>query len=98
MNRRQFNQAIAALGAIATLPAFARPTDVMAKPEIEQEKSLVRIGLVSVGGADGNTVAAIAQGLPYITRTIAIDTDAFALSSAGADRRSEEHTSELQSR
>ena len=42
MNRRQFNQAIAALGAIATLPAFARPTDVMAKPEIEQEKSLAQ--------------------------------------------------------
>ena len=79
MNRRQFNQAIAALGAIATLPAFARLTDVMAKPEIEQEKSLARIGLVSVGGADGNTVAAIAKGLPYITQTIAIDTDAFAL-------------------
>ena len=87
MNRRQFNQTMAALGAVATLPAFARLTDVMAKPEIEQEKSLVRIGLVSVGGADGNTVAAIAKGLPYITQTIAIDTDAFALGSAGADRR-----------
>ena len=87
MNRRQFNQTMAALGAVATLPAFARLTDVMAKPEIEQEKSLVRIGLVSVGGADGNTVAAIAKGLPYITRTIAIDTDAFAIGSAGADRR-----------
>ena len=87
MNRRQFNQTMAALGAVATLPAFARLTDVMAKPEIEQKKSLVRIGLVSVGGADGNTVAAIAKGLPYITQTIAIDTDAFALSSAGADRK-----------
>ena len=87
MNRRQFNQAMVALGSITTLPAFARPSDAMAKPELEQEKSFVRIGLVSVGGADGNTVEDIAKGLPYITRTIAIDTDAFAIGSAGADRK-----------
>ena len=86
MNRRQFNQTMAALGAIATLPAFARQTDVLAKPELVQEKTLVRIGLVSVGGADGNAIGSIANGLQYITRTIAIDTDAFALSSTGADR------------
>ena len=92
MNRRQFNQTMVALGAITSLPAVACRTDVMAEPELkskpepEREGSLTRIGLVSVGGADGNSVAAIAQGLPYITRTIAIDTDAFALSSSGADR------------
>ena len=92
MNRRQFNQTMVALGAITSLPAVACRTDVMVEPELkskpepEREGSLTRIGLVSVGGADGNSVAAIAQGLPYITRTIAIDTDAFALSSSGADR------------
>ncbi|MEO8121859.1 MAG: hypothetical protein ABI606_21355, partial [Rhodoferax sp.] len=44
------------------------------------------IGLITVGGSDGNTVAAMARGLAYVTRTIAIDTDAAALNSAGADR------------
>lgn len=82
MNRRQFNKTMVALGAIATLPVLAYPSDVVAEPE----ESLIRIGLVSVGGADGNTVATIAQGPRYVTRTIAIDTDATALSSAGADR------------
>ncbi len=86
MNRRQFNQAILALGTIATFPALAYPRDVAAEPELELEESLIRIGLVSVGGADGNTVAAIAQGLPYVTRTIAIDRDAAALSAAKADK------------
>ena len=86
MNRRQFNQTMAVLGAITTLPALACLNHVMAEPELGLEGSLIRIGLVSVGGADGNTVAAIAQGLPYVTSTIAIDTDAVALSSAGAGR------------
>jgi len=86
MNRRQFNQTLVALGAIATLPALAYPRDVAAIPELEPAERMIRIGLVSVGGADGNTVATIAQGLSYVTRTIAIDTDSDALISAGADR------------
>lgn len=86
MNRRQFNQIMVALGAIATLPALANRRDAVAEPDPEPAESLIRIGLVSVGGADGNTVATIAQGLPYVSRTIAIDTDATALSSVGADR------------
>ncbi len=86
MNRRQFNKTMVALGAIATLPVLAYPRDVAAEPELEPAESLIRIGLVSVGGADGNTVATIAQGLPYVTRTIAIDRDSVALSNSGADR------------
>lgn len=86
MNRRQFNQALVALGAIATLPAVASPPNVMAQPGLESGDRSIRIGLICVGGADGNTVASIAQGLPYVTRTIAIDTDANALCSTGADK------------
>lgn len=85
MNRRQFNQSLMALAAVTGLPALARTTNSWADPQ--PVESLPRIGLVSVGGADGNTVAAIAQGLPYATRTIAIDTDAFALMSSGANRK-----------
>ena len=85
MNRRQFNQSLMALAAVTGLSALARTTNSWADPQ--PVESLPRIGLVSVGGADGNTVAAIAQGLPYATRTVAIDTDAFALMSSGANRK-----------
>ena len=84
MKRRQFNQSLVALAAVTTLPAVARMADAVAA--VQPVVSLPRIGLISVGGADGNTVAAIAQGLPCLTRTIAIDTDAFTLMSSGADK------------
>lgn len=88
MNRCQFNQAIVALGTSTNLPAHARLIDATTAPELEKStKSIIRIGLASVGGADGVRAADIAQGLPYATRTIAFDTDAFALNSSGADRR-----------
>ena len=88
MNRRQFNQATVAIGATIALPTLADPTDTVVSMdlELEQKNQLVRIGLICVGGADGNTVASIVRGLPDITRTIAIDTDVVALNSAGADR------------
>ena len=87
MNRRQFNQAMVALSISTSLPAVAYKPYGFVEPEFESERPMARIGLVSVGGADGNTVAAIAQGLRHVTRTIAIDTDAFALIASGADRR-----------
>ncbi len=86
MNRRQFNQTMVALGTIATLPVLAYLRDVAAEPDPEPAESLIRIGLVTVGGADGNTVATITQGLPYVTHTIAIDRDVAALSVAKADK------------
>lgn len=86
MDRRYFNQAMMALAASATLPAFASQIDIAAYPSFGPKERLTRIGLVSVGGADGNTVATIAKGLSHVTLTIAIDTDASSLSSSGADR------------
>jgi cell division protein FtsZ len=88
MNRRQFNQTVFAIGAIAALPALAYPTAAAVQPLLKSEldNGLIRIGLIAVGGSDGNTVASMARGLSYVTRAIAIDTDAAALNSAGADR------------
>ncbi|CAN5115862.1 hypothetical protein BH11PSE10_BH11PSE10_08980 [soil metagenome] len=82
MNRRELHKPMVAFDDIAALPGLAYSSDVEAKPD----ECLIRIGLVSVGGSDGNTVAAIAQGLQFVTRTIAIDTDLDALISSGADR------------
>ena len=47
MNRRQFNQTMAALSAITTMPAFACLTAATAECEIEHEKSSTRVGQVT---------------------------------------------------
>jgi cell division protein FtsZ len=88
VKRRQFNQVMVALSAITSLSALANATNASTKPLLKQEGEdcPICVGLVTVGGADGNSVAAIAHGLPYVACTIAIDRDSAALDNSGADR------------
>lgn len=68
MDRRQFIDAWVALGASTTLPVLAGTNNAITG------QGLMRIGLVGVGGAGGNTMAAIALQFPRLGRTIAIQT------------------------
>lgn len=80
MDRRQFIDSLVALGVFATLPALARANNTVTA------KSLMRIGLVGIGGAGGNTMAAIARELPRLGRTIAIEIHLHSFNYLKADR------------
>lgn len=63
------------------------PSVALMTPLLNSEEDRpIRIGLITVGGTNSNTVAAMAHGLIGVACTIAIDRDSAALQNSGADR------------
>ena len=98
MNRRQFVLALAAIGGGATFPALAtieKPRcDVdlfrIVEPASEAQQSIdsasPKIGLVAVGSGGCGMLTRLHGKLPYLSRTVAIDTSPFAIYRALADQ------------
>jgi cell division protein FtsZ len=80
MDRHQFLVSLVALGASATVPVLASTNKAVTG------QSSMRIGLIGVGGAGGNTMAAIAREIPQLARTIAIQTCSHSFSYLKADQ------------
>ena len=103
MHRRQFLQTLNAMGASVILPASAfydeGPsviTPITTQPLIAPANAvevdgndwdIPKVGVVAVGGLGGAILSDLAGRLPYVNRTIAIDTDANSLHRAMADRK-----------
>lgn len=101
MNRRQFLQSLTAAGTNAILPTFAlayqgssTETPKIAPPTIQFQNifeedawDLPRIGILSVGGIGGTILSEQAKNFPYLSRTIAIDTNPFSLQGAIAEKK-----------
>jgi cell division GTPase FtsZ len=103
MDRRKFLQALTVLGSSTALPSHAlnngnsqtevplatpgssRAGNALQYPESEGE--FPRIGIVAVGGAGGAICNHLAASLPHLNRSIAIDTNAFALHRIKADHK-----------
>jgi len=93
MNRRQFLQTLTAAGTNALLPTFAlayqgssaetskiTPLPIESKNIIEDVAwDFPRAGILSVGGTGGAILSDHVGNLPYLARTIAIDTNPFSL-------------------
>lgn len=98
MNRRQFFLALAALGSGAAFPVLAaidKSLSEVAPLGIREAASAThqafdaahpRIGLFAVGGAGCGMLTSLQGKLPYLCRTVAIDTSPFALYRALADQ------------
>lgn len=96
MQRRQVLQIIHALGASAALPASAfrgEGTSVISHASMltldgaEEQGDIPRVGIVAVGGFGCAVLSDLAGRIPYLNRSIAIDTDASALQRVKADRK-----------
>jgi cell division GTPase FtsZ len=101
MNRRQFLHTLTAAGTNAILPTFAlaHQDSWVETPKIEslpiESKNIVadvawdlpRVGILSVGGTGGAILSDHVGNLPYLARTIAIDTNPFSLHRAMANRK-----------
>ena len=103
MDRRKFLQALTVLGTSTALPSHALnngnpQTEVpLATPGSskaghafqypESEGEFLRIGIVAVGGAGGAICNHLAASLPHLNRSIAIDTNPFALHRIKADHK-----------
>lgn len=103
MDRRKFLQTLTALGASVTLPAQVAASDnyianlasFEALPNNglssvwspETDSGFPRIGVVSVGGAGGIILTKLAERLPHLCRSIAIDTNPFAQRQVTADHK-----------
>ena len=99
MDRRNFLQYVTALGAGTSLPAVASPSsqevprltkkNCIESPQFELPTLLAepvtRIGVIAVGGAAA-TILSDQDKLPFIHRTIAIDSNPFSLNRAKADQ------------
>ncbi len=103
MDRRKFLQTLAVLGSSTALPSHARgnsipPAEVLPLPAVpakagralqnsKPDEHVPRIGIVTIGGAGGAICNCLAAGLPYLDRSIAIDTNPFALHQITADHK-----------
>ena len=103
MDRRKFLQALTVLGTSTALPSHALnngnpQTEVpLATPGSskaghafqypESDGEFPRIGIVAVGGAGGAICNHLAASLPHLNRSIAIDTNPFALHRIKADHK-----------
>lgn len=103
MDRRKFLQALTVLGTGTALPSYAlnngnhqtavpltTPASSKAGDTLQHPKSdggLPRIGIVAVGGAGGAICNRLAASLPYLNRSIAIDTNPFALHQVKANHK-----------
>lgn len=101
MNRRQFLQTLTAVGTNAILPtlALAYPGSSAETPKITSlpivSKNIFedvawdfpRVGILSVGGTGGTILSDHVGNLPYLSRTIAIDTNPFSLHNVIAERK-----------
>ena len=103
MHRRQFLQTLNAMGASVILPASAfydegasvitpTTTQPLIAPanavEVDgRDWDIPKVGVVAVGGLGGAILSDLAGRLPYVNRTIAIDTDANSLHRANANRK-----------
>jgi cell division protein FtsZ len=103
MDRRKFLQALTALGTSTALPSHALNNDnpqtevPLATPGSskashaihypESEGEFPRIGIVAVGGAGGAICNRLTASLPHLNRSIAIDTNPFALHRIRADHK-----------
>lgn len=98
MNRRQFLLALAALGCGSALPALAtiekphidgdlfRISAPASEPQQSIESVSPKIGLVAVGSAGCGMLTNLHGNLPFLNRTVAVDTSPFALYRALADQ------------
>lgn len=98
MNRRQFLLALAALGGGAAFPASAAIAEPLndvsftgiyeaAADSLRNSDSIwPKIGLIAVGSAGCGMLPRLYGKLPYLNRTIAIDTSPFSLYRALADQ------------
>ena len=98
MNRRQFLLALAALGGGAAFPVsatLAKPSstaslvggnEAIAEPLWNSDPTPPKIGLIAVGSAGCGMLTSLHGKLPYLNRTVAIDTSPFALYRALADQ------------
>lgn len=101
MNRRQFLQTLTAAGTNVILPTFAlahqgssaettkiAPIPIESKNIVEEIAwDLPRVGILSVGGAGEGILSDHVGNLPYLARTIAIDTNPFSLQRVTANRK-----------
>lgn len=100
MDRRQFLQNLTVLSSSTVLPDFARAdnetvtgTPRRSYPPLESASSIeditwdIKFGVLAVGGAGGNILTENVHNLPYINRTIAIDTDLQTLQQVKADQK-----------
>lgn len=93
MDRRQFLQSLNASGMGAILPASAMPPMVAQTAIVEEAGTawdIPKIGIVSVGGIGGNCIPKAgdrARSLPYLSRTVAVDTYGVDLHGMNADRK-----------
>lgn len=100
MNRRQFLLALAALSGGAVFPVsatIAKPINDLSLVGIDEHEhvaeslqnsdpSTPKIGLIAVGSAGCGMLTSLHGKLPYLNRTVAIDTSPFALYRALADQ------------
>jgi len=103
MDRRKFLQALTVLGSSAALPSHALnngnpqtavPMATLASSKAshatqypESDGEFPRIGIVAVGGAGGAICNHLAASLPHLSRSIAIDTNPFALHRIKTDHK-----------
>ena len=103
MDRRKFLQSLTAVGISAALPATAFSRDIYPAvvPSASFESNNVdskfqtlhadtefpRIGIIAVGGAGGIILSSLAGRLPYLDRSIAVDTNLNALNQVSADHK-----------
>lgn len=100
MHRRQVLQIINAMGASVVLPASAfydesasvitsTTTQTLDRPEEAADTGwdIPKVGVVAVGGLGSAVLSDLAGRIPYLNRSIAIDTDAGALHRVQADRK-----------
>jgi cell division protein FtsZ len=99
MDCRQLLQTLNAIGASAVLPAasFSEPSASVKTPPLIEPTNTIngayngrvfpRIGLVAVGGISRSILCDPTWRLPYLHRTIAINTDADSLLRVKADRK-----------
>ena len=94
MDRRHFLKAVNACSAACALSTSALAT--LAAPRQEPVNSVgrsaavrnaFRVGIVGIGGAGGNVLDYLAERLPHLDRTVAINTDADSLRRRKADRK-----------
>jgi cell division protein FtsZ len=96
MHRRQVLQIIHAMGASLALPAPAlmgegasviTQATTQTLDGLEAAGDIPRIGIVAVGGLGCAVLSGLAGRIPYLNRSIAMDTDASALHRSKADRK-----------
>ena len=87
MDRRHFLHNINALGFGAFLPSWSSNKQVSLREAQRRGNPGLRIGIVGVGGAGGAILSYLAESIPYLGRSVAINTDADSLQRRDADRK-----------